>query len=473
MIPLKNVLRPLLLAALALLAIGAPARAASNELTYVEAPRDLTAVGSTDASRASAFNDFDALGVQALRVNLRWYDVAPSPDSATKPSGAMNDPGAYNWGAYGTVIDEAKAKGFQVMISLAGPVPKWATAAKADNITRPSAQEYRFFAAAAAKRFGGPTVIWSIWNEPNLDVFLRPLVSGGKLVAPQIYRELYLAGYAGIKDDAGLTTTKVLFGDTAPVGAADANHRIYPLLFLRQALCLTSKLKLDKACGSRLPVDGFAHHPYQFSNMTLNANDVTYRNLGRLTTFLDKAAKGGAIPAGMPIYLNEFGIQSKPDKFLGVTYLAQYEMRARAERAAFYNKRVRGFSQYLLTDDTDDGGFQSGLRLANGKAKPAYNAFRLTLDAKPAGRGKRPKTSLWGLVRTARSAVTVNVEVSINGAAFKPLKTLTTNRLGAFTLTDAYRKKPRYRFTTTTADGSTLTSPPVDVFAGWVPPNSR
>ncbi len=211
-------------------------------------------------------------------------------------------------------------------------------------------------------------------------------------------------------------------------------------------------------------------HPYQFTDAKLASQDVTYRNFARLVTFADKAAKGGAIPAQSPIYFTEFGIQSEPDKILGVTRQAQLEMRARAERAAFYNKRVRGFSQYLLSDDADLAGFQTGLRDATGKSKLSYNGFRLVLDAKPVGKGKRPKTSLWGLVRIAQ-ATPVTVEVS-TGGAFKPLKSVVTNSLGAFTLTDKYRKNARYRYTLLTPEG-TQTSPFVRPFAGWTPPDAK
>lgn len=455
------------------LVLGAQnAAASSKQDVFFEAPRDLTASTATDATRARAFDDMASLGVKALRVNLRWSDVAPSPDQATEPSVDMSDPATYNWGAHARVIDRAKANGWTVLISLASPVPKWATESRADNVTRPIASEFRPFAAAAARRFGAPNVLWSVWNEPNLNRFLKPQVSAGKPVSPLIYRALYLAGYAGIKTDAGQATAKVLFGETAPVGGARLVDRVYPLVFLRQALCLTTKYKLDTECGGRIPIDGVAHHPYQFSNLAkLGAGDVTYRSQDRLIAFLDKAARGGAIPSATPVYYTEFGIQSLPDTTFGVTPSAQYQIRARAERVAYYSKRIRGFSQYLLTDDSDTIGFQTGLRYASGKGKPAYKAFRLTLDAKRVGRGKRQKTSLWGLVRIAKAKTRVSVEVS-TGRGFKRLKAVTTNNDGVFVLTDRYRKNARYRMSTRTQDG-VYVSPSSVSFAGWWPPNWR
>ncbi|MDQ8046649.1 MAG: cellulase family glycosylhydrolase [Solirubrobacteraceae bacterium] len=470
MIVLKHLSKAALAACLAIATLVPVAQASSTQTTFFEAPRDLTAPGSTDASRTAAFADFQTLGVKALRINMPWAGVAPTPDSATKPTFDATDPAAYNWGNYATVIDAAKAKGWKVLISLSSPVPKWATAAHTDYVTRPSADEYKLFATAASKRFGGPSVIWSIWNEPNLPTFLMPQVSGGKNVSGTIYRGLYIAGRDGIIA-GGQASPTVLFGETAPVGGSH-DGRTYPLAFLRSALCLTTKYKLDKSCGTKLTVSGIAHHPYQFSNSALKSDDVTYRNLSKLPTFLDKAAKGGAIQAKAPIYLTEFGIQSKPDRLLGVSQQKQLELRARVEREAYANTRIRGFSQYLLTDDNSTGtclscygGFETGLRLAIGdKAKLSFKAFELTLDAEPSSNKNSKKVSLWGLVRPATGATTVVVEKRTSSkGTFKTWKKVKTKSNGAFTVSDPTGgTKSQYRYRWTSPTGK-LTSPFVDV----------
>ncbi len=113
--------------------------------------------------------------------------------------------------------------------------------------------------------------------------------------------------------------------------------------------------------------------------------------LPRLVTALDKAAKAGVVTKKLPIYLTEFGIQSVPDPFFGVSLQRQAEYRSYSERIAYDNSRVAAFSQYLLTDDLPRadvpesqkyGGFESGLRTTGGKAKPALDGFRLPLVAK-------------------------------------------------------------------------------------------
>ncbi len=437
------------------LLLPAAASASTTQTVFFEAPRDLTAGIATDQTRAAAFADLQSLGVKALRVNLRWADVAPDAMAQAKPAFDATDPAAYSWGKYETTIDEATRRGWKVLISLASPVPRWATAAKADQITRPSAAEFKLFATAAARRFGdAPGVLWSIWNEPNLPRFLAPQISGGKVVGPTLYRELYVAGRAGVRE--GGSTTPVLFGETAPVGSS-TDGRVMPLAFLRGALCLNTKYKRTGKC-SRLTIDGYAHHPYEFKPRKLKADDVTYRTISRLTKALDRAAKAKAVNAKVPVYFTEFGFQSLPDTLLGYPQAEFYERRARVERDAYFNSRIRSFSQYLLTDDEDNGGFQSGLRFATGTAKPAFDAFRLPLDAKIVGK----KVSIWGLVRPAGKATTVTVQRAGRTGGFKPWKTnLATKSNGAFVLSDSVRKGARYRFQWTDADGKVLTSPPV------------
>ena len=67
-----------------------------------------------------------------------------------------------------------------------------------------------------------------------------------------------------------------------------------------------------------------------------------------------------------------------------------------SEHMAYVNPRVAAFSQYLLSDDPPRsdgykyGGFESGLRSADGKPKPAYEGFRLPLAVEIYGGQRRP-----------------------------------------------------------------------------------
>ena len=143
-------------------------------------------------------------------------------------------------------------------------------------------------------------------------------------------------------------------GETAPTGTG---KDVAPLTFLRGALCLSTSYKKSGSCA-KLRVDGYAHHAYttrsgpQFK--TPKPNDVMIGTLSRLVSALDKAAKAGVVSKSLPIYLTEFGIQSTPDPIYGVSLQRQAEYRSYSERIAYYNSRVKAFSQYLLTDDKKD-----------------------------------------------------------------------------------------------------------------------
>ncbi len=465
MIPPKTTAKALAATVLGALALAPGAQANASQTTFFEAPRDLTAGGTSTQGRTAALDTIESLGAKALRVNLRWYDVAPSPEATTKPAFDATDPAAYSWGAYGQVIDDAKSRGWKVLISPSSAVPKWATAAKADTVTRPSPAEFKLFTQALAKRFTGGGVMWSIWNEPNLENFLRPQLVGGKFVAGDLYRELFIAGRSGIKSVA--PTAKVLFGETAPSGVATKRQK--PIAFLRDALCVTAKYKRDKKCGGKLTVDGFAHHPYRsIKGIPRSPDDVTYQVLSRYTKAIDKIAKAGQIPRNRSLYLTEFGIQSLPDKLFGVSLQQQLEERNRAERIAYANPRVRGFSQYLLTDDNPTvpgklwSGFETGLRDSTGVEKPSFTGFRLVLDATP---GKK-RTSLWGLVRPATAATSVVLERKIGSKDWTTWKTVKTKAGGSFTTSDTKRSSVQYRYRWTSPTLGALTSPGVRPFKG-------
>ncbi len=464
-IPRTKTAKALAATVLGALALTPGAAASSSQLTFFEAPRDLTAGGTTADGRKAALDTIDSLGATALRVNLRWYDVAPGRDDATKPAFDATDPTKYDWGAYAQVIDDAKARGWTVLISPSSAVPKWATAAKADTVTRPSAPEFKLFTQAVAQRFSGPKVMFSIWNEPNLENFLRPQIVGGKFVAGKLYRALFIAGRSGIKKVA--PKAKVLFGETAPSGVARKRQK--PIAFLRDALCVTSKYKAKKRCGGKLSVDGFAHHPYRsLLGIPKSPDDVTYQVLSRFTRALDRIAKAKKIPANRSLYLTEFGVQSMPDEFFGVSLQRQLEERARAEHVAYSNRRVKAFSQYLLTDDNPTipgkawGGFETGLIDHTGKAKPSLAGFRLTLDVK---RGKK-RTALWGRVRPATGATSAVVERKIGRRDWTTWKRVRTKSNGVFTTSDRKRSSVQYRLRWTSPALGELTSPAVRPFKG-------
>jgi hypothetical protein len=428
-------LLPLTLLLCLLLAV--PASANRNQALTFEAPRDLL----NPVTRPAALEEMQSLGVRALRVILTWSLVAPSPGSAQQPSFDATNPDGYRWGEYDALMQAARARSWPVLLTISGPVPKWATKAKLDNLTRPTPAAFEAFATAVGRKYGSQVSTWAIWNEPNQPQFLRPqFAHGGKAISPAI-----------------------LLGETSPRGTGRV---VAPLSFLRGTLCLNRRYKRRKSCGP-LPAGGYAHHAYTTRQgpffRPANPDDVTIGVLGRLTKALDRARRAGALTSRLPIFLTEFGIQSTPDRQSGVSLAKQVEYRAISERIAYDTRRVVAFSQYLLRDSDPSGpkqygGFESGLRFADGRPKPSLPAFRLPL----AVRRKGSKVSIWGLVRPASplafgplaptpitppgaGPTTVTILYADRGSSrFKVLRTARTDSRGYFRLSAKYRGGRRW-----------------------------
>ena len=457
-------MRPLLscLALIALLAVvPATAQARESQFTMFEAPREL--LSDDAATRAGTFDEIQAFGVRSLRVVLYWHDVAPVPDDPGVPRFEETDPAAYpGFARYDRLVREARARDMRLLLTVSGPVPRWATRDRDSTVTRPSATRFGRFMRAVVGRYGRDVDLWSVWNEPNHPDFLGPQYSrSGRPVSPRIYRQLVFAANRALQA-VGDDSDRMLVGETAPRGTGKV---VAPLTFLRGALCLDSHYRRRAGC-KELPADGWAHHAYTTaagpSFVPPSRNDVTIGVLGRLNSALARAGKAGAVRRNLGIYLTEFGVESRPDPLRGVSFTAQAEYRAISERMAYRNGRVRAFSQYLMHDDPERegadrfGGFQTGLRTASGTGKRAYDAFRLPLVAL---RG-RTRTTLWGLVRPSRGATTVTIDYRNRGSSrWRTLKRDQTNRRGYWTTTTRLVSSRRYRVRWTAPDGSRRDGP--------------
>jgi hypothetical protein len=437
--------------ALASGAIGAAqAQASTTQKLYFEGSTDLL----EPTTRPAVLAQLQTLGVKALRVELNWYSVAPAAASATKPNFEATNPASYNWGQYEILLAEAKRLGWQVLLTVTAPVPNWATANhKAPYTYRPDDLDFQEFMTAVAHKFASEVSLYSIWNEPNEAAYLTPQwTSNGKPASGRIYRGLYQSGYAGLKaglQAAGISRApQVLFGETAPTGYDTVNvrkeksaallHPVAPLAFMREALCLNAKYKKSGSCGE-LQMTGYAHHAYFPAAgpkyVWKQKDSVTIASLSRLSNALNLAARAHAIPGGVPIYLTEFGVQSKPNKYEGVSAAKQAEYDAIAEHMAYSNPRVAAFSQYLFKDDPVSGrltssgavGFQTGLEYVTGARKPLYYGFPVPLTVTKRGHG----FSLWGLIRPTTGVTKATVLVKLKGArSYRKLKTVTTNGAG-------------------------------------------
>jgi hypothetical protein len=441
-----------------------PALASHSEITFFEAPGDLL----NSRTRTAAFAQLQTLGVTALRVELHWHDVAPAANSRKRPHFDATDPASYDWNGYAQEIETAAKLHWQILLTVTAPVPKWATAAHKDTITRPVDRFFEEFMTALARRFGSEVTYWAVWNEPNIPGWLQPQFnSNGTPASPRIYRGLFQAGYAGLKK-GGLSSPKVMLGETAPFGVDTVNPRegvekeVAPLKFLREALCLNDSYRKSSTC-SMLPAYGYAHHPYTYPAVQgpfyrpPNSDQVPIGVLSRLSNALDKAAAAHAIPGRIPIYITEYGVESVPNQ-LGVSLTEQAEYDAISEQIAWSNPRVASFSQYLLHDEAPHGifhGYRTGLETQHGGRKPLWYAWPVPLVVLRSGSGY----SLWGLVRPTTEATKVHVYVRPAGSsAFRTLAVVSTNSHGYWAMHSS-TAGTAWRVSWRSPSGQTFTGP--------------
>jgi hypothetical protein len=454
-------------AAVALLPTGA--MASKGQWSVFE---DHTAlVQTTVPKRIARLNEVKDLGVDTLRIEVKWNEVAPAPGSRTKPKFNASDPAAYagdpysypGFFPYDDLIRRARALGFRIIVTITGDAPRWATqgglGTGANVNYRPSANDFADFAAAVARRYSGdlgdlPAVFYfSIWNEPNHRQFIKPTKS-----APGIYRNLVDAAIPRIR--AVNKNAKIFIGETAPVGRAP--KAMGPKEFFRKWLCLNNRLRrTSKGSGCRrfkkIDADGYAHHPYGPTARVPKTRDVinmlAIRQLGK---YLDRAAAANRIPRKLPIYNTEFGLQSNPpDRLVSTSPVRQAQLINEKEEYSYRYGRLKSYSQYLLFDDPPRkgplsvkwSGFQTALRFTSGKKKPAYTAFKFPIVVKK----RRSDVLVWGRVRPGSGVRSVQLQRKGAGNSGPKIR---TNSKGYFTV--KRRQSGRYRFRAYDSTGKLL-----------------
>jgi len=446
--------------------LAAPAHASPRQVMSFEAPDELL----DDTRRDATLNEIRGFGVTQVRQLVYWQSFAPRPNRKRKPRFDATDPAEYPtgpWGRLDRLVAAAEARGMEVMLTPTGPVPKWATARKKDNLTRPDARLFGQFVRALARRYGDRVSTWSVWNEPNQPQFLLPQYRKKRPYSPRLYRNLYRAAYKAIRSVRSNRRDRILIGETSPRGNENIVH---PLRFLRGMACLDGSYKKTRRC-SRLPAGGYAHHAYTTRIgprfVPDDKDDVTIGVLDRLVRALDRAGRARGLPPRLRIYLTEFGIQSEPDRISGVSFERQPAYYAVAEHMAYVNPRVALFSQYLMRDDQprEEGyrfrGFESGLRRSNGRRKPAYRAFPNPLAVERYGR----TDVLWGLIRPQRRVTRVTIEVRRKGKRrWTRLRRLRTTERGVYGLRARHREGQQYRVRWTSSAGKRYTGPAIRVY---------
>ena len=456
-----------------LAAVAAPAAQASDRQLLIVQDNNAM-LGQPDATAAQ----MAALGADVVKMQLYWSDVAPT--GPRKPAGFdASDPSSYHWNTYPGAINAIIAAGMQPYVSIGGHAPRWATNGRGRAGTgRPNAKEFGLFAEAVGRQF--PNVhIWSIWNEANLYSWLSPQRTRGVPQSPSIYRKLYLAGHAGLSA-TGHGGDRILLGELMPRGG-NSSRKIRPLEFLRELVCLDGNYRQYRGqaarrrdCGNvgRIPTSGLAYHPYTLSGgpgIHDGPGDAAIGELSRVTKVLDALGRRGKLPRKLPLWITEFGFQTRPpDPIFGVPLKRAAGFMDVSEFIAFRNPRIASYSQYTLQDEPPRSSgrefsrwstWQAGLRFGNGKPKPyVYGAFRLPFLVRSLG---PDVVELFGGGRGGSGPV-ATIEAKAPGGRYRSIASVPVNESGYFRhivrLKKAYRHTFRLRL-----DGLTRTKRPTVV----------
>jgi hypothetical protein len=314
----------------------------------------------------------EGLRPDVVRFNLRWDRIEA-------------ERGAPDWADADAVLEGLRERGIPAVVGIVG-TPSWANGGRSPSYAPRRAADVAAFARAAASRYRWVRD-WLVWNEPNQVSWLRP-------TSPVVYVTRILnPAYAAIH---GVNRrARVAGGVTAP----RANRGgVSPVAWIRGM----------RRAGARLDV--YAHHPYParpsdtpFSGGCARCTTITMATLERLLREV-----GRAWPRTR-VWLTEYAYQTNPpDRFSGVSPTRQARLLGQAALRAYRAPRVDMLVHYLVRDEPDVAGWQSGLFTYAMRPKPAARTFPLPLAVVGRSAGA---VVVWGQVRSGDGPSSYRLQV--------------------------------------------------------------
>ena len=310
-----------------------------------------------------------------IRLLVQWNLAAK-----TRPANATDsfDP-AYEFDDIDEAVRSAQENDQEVILTISG-TPRWANGGKNPNVMPTRVADFTSFSRAIASRYSGrfmgyPFVrFWSIWNEPNLQLFLSPQFdSRGRSVAPANYAKLAAAAYAGLK--AGNPQAQIAIGETSARGSDKATG-------LRPTHSPGKFAELVAKANPRLKFDAWSHHPYPSvpnlpPSQVVKWPNVSLASLPKFEENLKTLFKRKSVP----IWITEYGHQTRPEDSLGIPYSQQAAYIQQSISIAAGFPFVNMFIWFVYQDDQGQP-WDSGIYTRGGAPKGTSPA-RFTASARP------------------------------------------------------------------------------------------
>ena len=387
---MKQHFRTVLLLATVAASLAVPASAHAI-LVGAESNGELVNSDRTPALQAIALDKMRKQGVQVVRVNWGWNEVATPVCAAQTPELLENHENTcYNWVLFDSLVSQATARNMRVLVSISR-VPVWVSG-NADPYFMGSTTaqfqkvmaNFAAFHKAAATRYApgsahGTVNYWTVYNEPNSDFFWKPAPN------PQRYAALYAATAKAIK--AASPSAQVAPGPTNPRTNTNLGG-IRPVPFIKQFQRWIPKYL--PGTSARKHINAWAHNPYPGFNSQPSVpsrlatpDSIGMGNVNRLYALLDSHPS----TRGTKVWATEFGWETSGTN--RTTLARQAQFIAEAFHWLDASGRVTIGIQYGLTDPTNPDDWQSGTFTASGATKPAFKMFQRMISIPQAGLNNR------------------------------------------------------------------------------------
>lgn len=373
---------------------------ASAILAGAESNRELVNSNLTPAKQAQALTKMQRQGVQVVRGNFGWNEVAVGP-CAGQGAAALENPdnACYNWTLLDSLVTQANARKIDVLISLTR-VPAWVIGGEPKDMGRTPAQfrtvlaHYAAFHKAAATRYrtGSPhgTIrYWTVHNEPNSADYWGPWPNAAR------YAQLYARTAMAIK--AAHPRALVAPGPTNP----SANNGIKPVKFIRDFQRHALRYLPGSVAAKRRYINAWAHNPYPGYNTQphvpfrfAHPQSIGMANIDRLFRQLDASP----LTRGTRVWATEFGWETVGS--LRVSEPVQAQLIAEAFAWLHSKRRVTIGISYGLSDPIEPGDWQSGTFTHWGRPKLSMKMFQRMVAVPEAGLssrvGRARPVRIWG-----------------------------------------------------------------------------